>query len=116
MELDEGAVCMNDIRVLKPGDWQYMQGTHLVGYLYTTKENIVRKLGTPEQILDEKVHYEWKVMRRVGTQTVIASIYDWQEPVPARIKKWHIGGENIQALKLIRELFPRSKVRAYGRI
>ena len=103
----------------KTNDQDSVVGTSLQGYLYTTYQNIVDKLGEPSHDGDGyKIDVEW-VLRDQNGEPV--TLYNWKDgpnycgdegtPVE-KITMWHIGGRSSKAVDLIRGSFPGYYVKA----
>lgn len=83
-------------------------GTHLQGYVTTTRSSLIETFGMPTFTTDEdweKVTTEWIIKFQDGT---IATIYDWkryEEGAPAlnEVYDWHIGGYSKTAVSRIQE-------------
>lgn len=79
-----------------------IEGTHLVGYVETTFEDIVKTFGQPHywESGDGKTTAEWGFKFHDGT---IATIYDWkEEETPLGKYDWHIGGRTDYAVVLVK--------------
>mgnify|MGYP003124232274 FL=1 len=86
-------------------------GTCLQGYINTTYDNIVSKLGKPHWNGDEyKIDAEWSLLFENGVR---ATLYNWKngknycgnEGLPVeKITGWHIGGDSIEAVELMTNL------------
>jgi len=78
-------------------------GTGLVGYMRTTYDDIVKVLGEPHYVNEEKVTAEWSIRFVDGP---VVTIYDWKEnETPKGYYDWHIGGVSDNALTFIAALF-----------
>lgn len=82
-------------------------GTGLVGYVYTTYEELVKTFGEPitygEFDSDGKVSVEWVIAFEDGT---IATVYDWKQyelGTPKGGYDWHIGGKDDNAVELVKD-------------
>jgi len=74
-------------------------GTCNVGYVKTTYDKLVEKLGEPAIVNsgDKKVNCEWIILFEDGT---VATIYDWkQEKTPKDIYCWHVGGKGFNVVE-----------------
>lgn len=86
-------------------------GTCLQGYINTSYENIVTKIGKPHWNGDEyKVDAEWGLMFDNGVR---ATIYNWKNGknycgneglAVEDITEWHIGGDSPEAVELVTDL------------
>jgi hypothetical protein len=79
-----------------------IDGTHLVGYVETTFDELKKTFGEPHWLDsgDGKTTAEWAFKFFDGT---IATIYDWKEPeTPLGKYEWHIGGKDQRAVALIK--------------
>jgi hypothetical protein len=66
-----------------------INGTSLVGYVFTTYANLVEKLGEPETDWDKSTAH-WSIQSPDGT---VATIYDWKNwTTPQDEYHWHVGG------------------------
>lgn len=73
---------------------QYINGTSLKGYWYTSYNKLVEVFGPPsfgpDDHFGDKVTCEWVLVFKDGE---IATIYDWKEyATPMLPYQWHIGG------------------------
>jgi hypothetical protein len=81
-----------------------ISGTHLQGYVTTTRGELTRLFGSPwEQDSTEKVTLEWGVLFEDGT---IATVYDWKRYEPRELGldeeyQYHVGGLSPRAVELI---------------
>jgi hypothetical protein len=96
--------------MLKPTTKE-MWGTSLKGYLTATYDELVAKFGKPNAGAsgDGKVKAEW-ILEAKGT---IVTIYDYKEYSKSvkYVTDWHIGGFEMDAVKLIKRAFPKHNVR-----
>lgn len=83
-------------------------GTSLVGYVKTTREELVKFFGEPTYSYGEgdKVTVEWTLSFSNGD---VATIYDWKRyelgtPELNEIYDWHIGGNTSAVAGLIQNL------------
>ena len=77
-------------------------GTSFMGYLPTTYDKLVERIGEPNcgPSGDGKVTCEW-VLDINGT---ICTIYDWKcGSTPKDEYDWHIGGHNSKALEALEQ-------------
>ena len=98
-----------------------IDGSHLVGRVETTYENLVEKFGSPHYdyttsdqvgLTDDKVSVEWN-LRFPNTNDVV-SIYNWKDGKNylgddeglevEDITDWHIGGYNSKVVPMIKEV------------
>jgi hypothetical protein len=78
-----------------------VNGTMLVGYVNTTYDNLVDKLGEPLNGFD-KTTVHWTIEASDGT---VATIYDYKEYMtPAGKYFWHVGGRKTTAALLLVEI------------
>ncbi|MCK9543228.1 MAG: hypothetical protein M0R03_14500 [Novosphingobium sp.] len=71
----------------------FPSGSSLKGYINTTYDNLVSKLGPPKDIGDSKARVEWIVKYKNSTRESILTIYDWKEDIPIEeVTEWHVGG------------------------
>jgi len=83
-------------------------GGHLVGYFNATRREIESIFGEPtytDNSKHEKVTVEWVIKFENGT---FATIYDYKRyeqgtPKMDEVYEWHIGGENLEAARLVSE-------------
>lgn len=77
-------------------------GTSLQGYITTTYEELVNRLGQPLKGSDDhKVTCEWILEFDSGD---IVTIYDWKvSSTPKNLYNWQIGGFNLKAIDLLEE-------------
>lgn len=75
--------------------------------------DLVRVFGTPFAGRERKTNFEWifEVVvtrndgKRITKETMIITVYDWNDPNPPdRITTWHIGSNNVAAPEIIRVL------------
>ena len=85
--------------------------SHLVGYFEATYQQVLEAFGEPTSVEpsgDQKVNTEWEMITPEGAPV---RIYDWKEESAdvARSGKpyrWHIGGNNIEAMWFVQDHFP----------
>lgn len=90
-------------------------GTHLQGYITTTRAALIETFGMPTFMSDddsEKVTTEWVIKYENG---IIATIYDWkryEEGAPAlnEVYEWHIGGYNELAVSQVQKTLASAPV------
>jgi len=88
-------------------------GTHLMGYVETTRAELVRAFGEPEEYgLGDKVTIEWGLEFPDGE---IATIYDWKRyeegsPELDELYAYHVGGNKERALLLVKQALKEIKV------
>ena len=96
-----------DVIVFEPGDNQEIGGC-LVGYVTTTLSALLNNFGEPTFRSfdeDDKVTTEWE-LEIEGTRI---RIYDWKryelgQPGLTEDYEWHIGGDDYQAVKKLKQL------------
>lgn len=76
------------------GQWGYLDGTFLQGYIWTDYESLRKAFGDPDPIPAEKFPVEWAI---VGVDGTVATIYGRSESA----KRWHIGGMDETAVELV---------------
>lgn len=83
----------------------FAAGTHLVGYVTATRNEIEAVFGSPliEASFEGKVTTEWGIEFADGT---IATIYDWKRyeigaPRPTEVYEWHIGGHTRASVEAV---------------
>ena len=79
-------------------------GTSLVGYIKTTYDELVKKLGEPNYgpSGDQKVTCEW-ILEVDGDP---CTIYDWKTgKTPKDLHKWHVGGTSSRPLRYLAKRF-----------
>ena len=97
---------MNTLRFKTHNDSKIdINGTHHVGSISETFENLLKVFGTPMGASDDgKVDVEWNIMFNDG---IVATIYNWKNgPAslglnginPVDLIDWHIGGKTISAV------------------
>ena len=93
-------------------DWTTeVNGTHLQGYVTTTRRALETMFGKPFEYTDDypywdgKTTTEWLIQFDDG---VIATVYDWKRNSPALDETctWHIGGHGFEAAERVRYLTP----------
>jgi hypothetical protein len=87
-----------------------VNGTSLKGYIHTTYQELVDKLGEPRVDFcgDGKVTCEWIVEDSEGN---IGTIYDWKTgSTPKGSYDWHIGGHTQNIIKSFTKYFSDSLV------
>lgn len=83
-----------------------VHGTHLQGYVTTTRDHIESVLGEPLEYGEgSKVTTEWVIEFEDGT---VATIYDWKRyedgaPDFDEVYEWHIGGKTWDAALRVSE-------------
>jgi len=79
-----------------------VNGTSHQGYLTTTYDALVARLGNPMKGSDDhKTTAEWCLEFEEGT---VATIYDWKlSSTPKNLYDWHIGGKSYGALDKVEE-------------
>ena len=76
-------------------------GTHLVGTVNTTYDELVQCFGEPDLYNGDKTNVEWCLEFADGT---VATIYDWKMPeVPYGYYDWHIGGKSYLAVERVQD-------------
>jgi len=89
-----------------------ISGTHLQGYVTTTRGELTRLFGNPWQAdSSEKVTLEWGVLFDDGT---IATVYDWKRYEPRELGlneeyAYHVGGLSPRAVELITQALEKEK-------
>ena len=86
----------------------YDAGGHLVGYIRGIKHSELKKVLGLGQGAGDKTKDEWGIVDTITG--VKATIYDWKNygtPV-SKITNWHIGGEDKQAVELVKKIFPNA--------
>ena len=88
----------NSLTFKVANDSKIANGTSLRGYITTTYNQLVEKLGEPRRTCgDGKVTAEW--ILEFEDQSV-ATIYDWKaNETPMGIYKWNVGGKSSNAVK-----------------
>ncbi len=83
-------------------DSSVASGACLRGYVTTTYNVLVEKLGMPKNgSADGKTTAEWILSFEDGT---VATIYDWRSNLtPKDLYKWHIGGKGISVLDKVKQ-------------
>ena len=90
------------ISMIKINDFNSnFNGTSLIGYVKTSYDKIVEKLGEPQTDFDKSTAHWTLEDKRTGT---VATLYDWKNhSTPTDSYDWHIGGKDMKALQLIEE-------------
>ena len=92
-------------------DWSKTNGTSRVGQMQISYDQLVEKLGEPDEVDDYKTDAEWDLKFEDG---VIASIYNYKNgrnylgprgPAKEDITLWNIGGHSMKASEKVKELF-----------
>ena len=88
-------------------------GSSLKGLLYARYEDIVKAFGTPDQIVCDKVDWQWKlnIHGPDGLNTIV-TIYNYKDGpnygvvgrTPRSITCWHIGGFDCTGVFPIHEI------------
>jgi len=92
---------MNKKNILINDPTSSINGTSLIGYVKTTYDKIVEKLGEPEYDWDKSSAHWTLEDKRTG---VVATLYDWKTySTPFGEYDWHIGGQDAKALDLVEE-------------
>lgn len=87
-------------KVLSPSESSLLNGTHLQGYMTTTYDTLLEKLGEPREGVD-KTNVEWHLQFEDGK---VATIYDWKcLSIPQGLYDWHVGGHSQQVLDHLEE-------------
>ena len=85
---------------------EFINGTHLMGYISTTFWKLEELFGAPTFYASDpfqKVNCEWK-LRRGGR---IVTIYDWKMArIPESVYEWHIGGKRKEDIEEFLKDFP----------
>lgn len=80
-------------------DLSIANGTSLCGYVKTTYDKLVEKLGEPLIGFsgDGKMSCEWIIDFHDGS---VGTIYDWKlSETPKHLYNWHIGGRGINVVE-----------------
>lgn len=99
-------------------DMYFVNGTHLIGHMKATYDDIVKVLGEPsftQQCTEEKVNVEWVIRAEYinvfgEEDTTPITIYNWKDYDGGRecrsgdVYQWHIGGLKRDALELVQEI------------
>lgn len=84
-----------------------VDGTHLQGYVHTTKRDLKSLLGKPlfeDFMAYDKVLTEWVLEFKDG---LVATIYDWKLDEALRMDdnyEWHIGGHKKEVVERVQDL------------
>ena len=87
-------------------------GTFLQGYIETTKADLIRVFGSPDEFGDGgKVTIEWGIRFEDGT---IATVYDWKRyelgtPADDELMTYNVGGLTPRAVKLVKRALHPNK-------
>ena len=84
-------------------DGEIANGTSLVGYITTTYDALVEKLGLPRNgSADHKTTAQWILTFEDGT---VGTIYDWKlSSTPKNPYKWHVGGRGVNTLNKVKSI------------
>jgi hypothetical protein len=91
------------MRTIKYQNIDKVNGTSLKGYMVTTYEALVNKLGNPNRgpSGDKKTDCEWVV----DIDGEVCTIYNWKTGgIPEGTYRWHIGGHSSNAVKFLEEV------------
>ena len=101
----------------------FVNGSHLLGHIRTTYDNLVEMFGEPNGGSCDKVHNSWDIEFETYTkkgevdEIVYCNLYDWKEVDDGMSKRgeyeWHIGGINKEAVYLIYDLLRKSNKPEY---
>jgi hypothetical protein len=90
-------------------------GTCLQGYIDCSYQELIDKLGEPEEGDGDKTRADWAIQATIGDEKFVATLYDWKEYRPLEeVPTWNIGGFNADAVRLLKALFPDKYVRGRG--
>ncbi len=95
-----------------------VNGSHLLGYIRASYDDLVEMFGEPNGVMCDKVWNSWDIEFEIYTKTgevediVYCNLYDWKE-ADAEVSKrdeydWHIGGVDKKADFLIYDLLRKS--------
>jgi len=97
----------------------FVNGSHLLGYVRTSYDQLVELFGEPNAGPGDKTWNSWDIeftiYDNVGEvdDTVYCNIYDWKEVGPEASTfgdyDWHIGGTNKKADFLLYDLLGKSR-------
>ena len=82
-------------------DSSIANGTTARGFLKTTYDELVAKLGEPRDVnsLDGKVKCEWILLFSDGS---VGTIYNWKtEIIPKDMYYWRVGGKGIDITRKV---------------
>jgi hypothetical protein len=101
----------------------FVNGSHLLGYIRASYDDLVELFGEPNGGDDDKVHNSWDIEFTIYTKkgevedTVYCNLYDWKEVDHSVSQRgeydWHIGGVDPQADFLIYDLLRKSRKPEY---
>ena len=101
----------------------FVNGSHMLGYIRTSYDQLVELFGEPNGGDDDKVHNSWDIEFTIYTKkgevedTVYCNLYDWKEPGPDASRygeyDWHIGGTNSRADFLMYDLLGKTSKPEY---
>ena len=88
-----------------------VNGTHYLGYVNITYDELVRTLGQPKEgSADGKTTCEWRVEFEDGS---VATVYDWKVGcTPKNLHDWHVGGRSGIALDYLEEVLEKQIIRS----
>lgn len=78
--------------------WDEVNGTHLQGYITTSRRHLTELFGEPDTYEEDKVNCEWRLRFPSG---VIGTIYDWKRYSDMPMDQgyaWHIGGHGPESV------------------
>lgn len=98
---------------IKIGKAKSCSGTSLRGYVTATPRQIVEKLGNPTGVTElyGELGPEWCLEKKDGKPTIF-TIYSGPEGLETeKPVEWHIGGYDQRVLDVVKELFPKAKIK-----
>tara|TARA_R110000772_G_C12995818_1_gene407576 strand:- start:190 stop:519 length:330 start_codon:yes stop_codon:yes gene_type:complete len=95
----------------------FSAGTHLQGYLTTTRSTIEKAFGEGIRFTEggeTKVSIEWSIaFKTEDDRTINATIYAWKTegyvPPVDELFKWNVGGHNLDALDCVYQAIEKAK-------
>ena len=95
----------------------FSSGTHLQGYLTTTRATIEKAFGEGARYTvggDGKVSIDWSIVFKTeDDRTIHATIYAWKTegyvPPVDELFKWNVGGHNLDALDFVYQAIEKAK-------
>jgi len=86
-------------------DTTNISGTSLKGYVTTTKANLVKAFGEPNEYYGDKVNLEWRFVFETDGADVVATVYDWKNYdyrlTDDEVYEFHVGGRTHEVVPAI---------------
>lgn len=90
--------------------------TGLIGYLTINYNELLQEFGNPDDhSVKGNTLVRWVLHGTHNSKLIVATVYVYKERKPKEeITRWHIGGHNLDALKLVQEIFPGKTVQNWN--